>query len=270
MAVKKVVLFSPHGYVGGFLKKRFIMESCIQLLEMVRDSVHQKYEGDYDILVYAAAVSKASADKFIQDNVVTAITMMEFCRKHHVKRVIYLSSDSIYGELHTDIATEDAVMVNPGLYGATKYLAERIIMDSGIPYYIIRMPGIVGGVQRDVFLGRLIEKMRENESIALYNMDRAFNNVLHIDDFSQFIMRLCLLEKDEKNEVFLLGNTESVKLREIVYGLKEWTHSESKIENHDTQEKRYFTLDVSKAVEYGYSSRKIKDILQELCHLGQR
>ncbi|MCI9531209.1 MAG: NAD(P)-dependent oxidoreductase [Lachnospiraceae bacterium] len=248
------------------MKKRIIKEPCIQLYEMARDSVYKKYEGNYDILVYAAAASKASAGKLIQDNVITAITMMEFCRKHHIKRIIYLSSDSIYGELHTDIATEAAVMVNPGFYGMTKYLAERIIMDSGIPYYIIRMPGIVGGIQRDVFLCRLIAKMKEDEGIVLYNMDKVFNNVLHIDDLSKFIMLLCLLENNGNHEVFLLGNTEYVKLREIAYYLKKLTHSRSKIENIDTQDKRYFTLDVSKAVEYGYSSRKMKDILQELCH----
>ena len=135
MGVKKVVLFSPHGYVGGFLKERLLREPNIQMYEMGRDSTYEKYEGDYDILLYAAAVSKGSADKYVQDNVVTAVTMMNFCKLHGIKRIIYLSSDSIYGEINTDVVTESATMLNPGIYGVTKYLAERIIIESGIPYY---------------------------------------------------------------------------------------------------------------------------------------
>ena len=267
MGVKKVVLFSPHGYVGGFLKERLLREPNIQMYEMGRDSTYEKYEGDYDSLLYAATVSKGSADKYVHDNVVTAIAMMDFCRKHQIKRVIYLSSDSIYGDLHTDMVTEEAVMVTPSLYGTTKYLAEKIVMESGLPYYIIRMPGIVGGGKRGVFLCRLIEKMRENENIVLYNMDKEFNNVLHIDDLSEFILQLCVSGENGKNEVFLLGNTQRIRLREIVCYLKELTHSESHIKNIDTDKKRCFTLDVSKAVGYGYSSKRITDILQELCHL---
>ena len=267
MGVKKVILFSPHGYVGGFLKERLLREPNIQMYGMGRGSAYDKYDGDYDILLYTAAVSNGSADKYVQDNVVTAVAMMDFCRKHQVKRVIYLSSDSIYGDLHTDKATEEAVMVTPSLYGTTKYLAEKIVMESGLPYYIIRMPGIVGGRRRGGFLCHLIEKMKENENIVLYNMDKEFNNVLHIDDLSEFILHLCVSGENGKNEIFLLGNTEKIRLREIVCCLKELTHSESQIENIDTDKKRCFTLDVSKAVGYGYSSRRIRDILQELCHL---
>ncbi|MDE6636308.1 MAG: NAD-dependent epimerase/dehydratase family protein, partial [Lachnospiraceae bacterium] len=93
--MKKVILFSPNGYVGGFIKERIRDEKNIQLYEMTRDSDWEQYKGDYDIMIYSAAITSArheTADKYVQDNVVAVVSVMNFCREHHVKRIIYISS----------------------------------------------------------------------------------------------------------------------------------------------------------------------------------
>ena len=264
--MKKVILFSPRGYIGGFLKRRLEEEKDIQLYEIERGTDFRKWKGNYDVFVYSASVSNASVKKFVQDNVVTALAVMDFCEEHHVKRVIYLSSDSVYGEVNWDVVTEMSIMKNPGIYGATKYLAEKIIMEGKVPYYILRMPGVVGRGWRECFICRLMDKIQGNEHIRLYNIGRQFNNILDIDDLTEFVVRLCNIAEG-KSEVFLLGNTEKVLLGEIVSYLKGMYHSDSEVTSVDTNEKRYFTLDVTKAVEYGYSSNSIKVILDELAKI---
>lgn len=262
--MKKIILFSPKGYVGGYIKKKILNERQMQYFEITRDSNLDQYQGDYDVMVYSAAVRYADADKYVQDNVEAAIAMVNFCKKHHVKRIIYLSSDAIYGEIHTDIVTERAVMVNPGTYGVTKYLAEKIIIESGIPYYILRMPGIVGGSWSDAFLCRLMDSIRNNETVKLYNINREFNNVLHIDDLTKFIVLLSNRTNSGKSEIFLLGNTEKIKLQELAIYIKGLYDSTSQIKDAGAGSKKYFTLDVAKAAEYGYSSKKITEIAEEL------
>lgn len=270
MIIKKIVLFSPNGYVGSAIKEKIQEEGALQLYEITRDSDLEQYKENYDVLIYSAASSHGSAEKYVQDNVVTAVTMMNFCKLHGIKRIIYLSSDSIYGEINTDVVTESATMLNPGIYGVTKYLAERIIIESGIPYYILRMPGVVGKSWREVFICNLMMALKNNEHINLYNMDRAFNNILDIDDLTQFINRLCTYENTNRSEVFLLGNIEKPHLKEVVYYIKKLYHSTSEIDNMETDAKRYFTLDVSKAVEYGYSSKKIWTIIDELYQVQKK
>lgn len=259
----KVILFSPNGYVGGYIKERIQNEINMQLYEITRDSNWEEYQGNYDIMIYSAAVRYAAAEKYVQDNVVSAISVVNFCREHNIKRIIYLSSDEIYGELNTNVVNEKAVMINPGLYGTTKYLAEKIMMESGIPYYILRMPGIVGRIWGKTFIYRLMDSIRNNDSIELYNWNGKFNNVVDIDDLTQFIMVLIHCVRDE-SEIFLLGNTELIALKELVFYIKELYHSASQISNVDTKSKRYFTLDVTTAVEYGYLSKSIKTIINEL------
>lgn len=263
--LKKVILFSPTGYIGFFLKERLQKKQDIHLYELERNSDLEQYKDNYNVMIYSAAVSNATVDKYVQDNVVTAISIVNFCKEHNVERIIYLSSDSIYGELNTDVVTERAVMVNPDMYGVTKYLAERIIIESGIPYYILRMPGVVGRVWKNNFISNLMSRIKNNENIELYNMDRKFNNILNIDDLTEFIVTLCDCgNKDKISEIFLLGNMEAVELKQLVFYIKELHHSTSLISNVDTDKKRYFTLDITRAVEYGYSSKNIKKIIDEL------
>ncbi len=265
--MKKIILFSPNGYVGGFIKRKFQEEQKVWIYEITRDSDWENYEEEYDIMIYSAAITSArheAADKYVQDNVVAAVSIMGFCKEHHVKRVIYLSSDEIYGEINTDVVTEKAIMVNPNLYAVTKYLAEQIIIDSGIPYYILRLPGIVGRIWGRNFIYNLMDKIQNNEPIELYNMDRKFNNIVDIDDLTAFISRLCDVEEYSKSEIFLLGSLDSVALKDIVSYIKILCNSTSVIHNVNSDKKRYFTLDVTKAKEYGYSAKKIKTIIKEL------
>ena len=193
-----------------------------------------------------------------------------FCREHNIKRIIYLSSDEIYGKLNTDMVTSDAIMVNPNHYAATKYLAEKIIMESKIPYYILRLPGIVGRIWGRNFIYSLLDRIKNNERIELYNMNKEFNNIVDIDDLTQFIAILCNYIDNGKNEIFLLGNTECVKLADIVSYMKTIYHSISVINNVDMEQRRYFTLDVTMAVQYGYRSKNIRTIIDELSRIQER
>lgn len=266
--IKKVVLFSPNGYVGSFTKKRLEEEKNIQLYEITRKSNLEQYQTDYDILIYSASVTSVrheKADKYVQDNVVTALSMVDFCQKHHVKRIIYISTDEIYGELKADMITEKNIMVNPNLYATTKYLAEKIIIESGIPYFILRLPGIVGHVWGKNFFYGLMDKIRKNELVELYNIDRNFNNIVELDDLIHFITILCSkCYSNTKNEIFLLGNTKSMVLNDIVTYIKNIYQSTSVVKSVEAKNKRYFTLDVSKAVGYGYFSKEIKIIIDAL------
>lgn len=271
--MKKVILFSSTGYVGSSIKERILGEREIQLFELTRKSGLTGYDENYDIFIYSAAVTSSrheTIEKYVQDNVVAAVSVVNFCREHNIKRIIYLSTDEIYGELNTDVVTDKAIMVNPNLYAATKYLAEKIIIESGISYYILRSPSIVGKVWGKGFIYNLISDARNNKKLTLYNMERMFNNIVDIDDLTDFIIRLCDCGQLDKNELFLLGNTEKLQLKEIVSHVMALCNSTSVIDNIETDQKRYFTLDVSKAVEYGYSSKKLKTIIDELSRMQER
>lgn len=264
----KVILFSPNGYVGSGIREKLMNQNDIEILEITRKTNLDIVEGDYDIMIYSASVTserKADAEQYIRDNALCAVTMTEFCRKHLVKKIIYLSSDEIYGHLCTNQVTEETIMCSPNIYATTKYLAEKVIMDSGIGYYILRLPGVVGRRWGNGFVYRLINAISRNEKVFLYHADNDFNNVVDIDDLIDFIMIL-IYERDYLNsEVFLLGNINKIKLLDMAEYIHEIVHSSSEIICMEHCNGRYFTLDVGKAIRYGYHSKSIKQIIDELC-----
>ena len=283
----KVILFSPNGYVGSGIRKKLMQQNDIEILEITRKTNLDIVEGYYDIMIYSASVTserKADAEQYIRDNALCAVTMTEFCRKHLVKKIIYLSSDEIYGQLCTNQVTEETIMCSPNIYATTKYLAEKVIMDSGIAYYILRLPGVVGGRWGNGFVYRLINAISRNEKVFLYHADNDFNNVVDIDLYSSKYLRIHLFnnvvdiddlidfimiliyEGDYLNsEVFLLGNINKIKLLDMAEYIREIVHSNSEIICMEHCNGRYFTLDVGKAIRYGYHSKSIKQIIDELC-----
>lgn len=268
----KVILFSPNGYVGNCIKEELNKHRELEILEITRESNWNAISGNYDVFIYSASVTSArnaSADQYIKDNALCATEVVKFCERHCIKRIIYLSTDEIYGQLHVEQVGEEAVMISPNIYAVTKYLAEKIIVESGISYYILRLSGIVGRRWGCSFLYRLMEQAAKGEEIILYNAGNDFNNVVYIDDLTDFILLLVRRNDYADSRIFLLGNTKKMRLQDLAEYIKAIYQSNSTIEQIEKRDGRYFTLDVSKAVEYGYHSRDIREIIKELYWLKQ-
>jgi UDP-glucose 4-epimerase len=56
------------------------------------------------------------------------INVLESAKKHHVKRVVYISSSMVYGDFKDDV-TEDAVCRPQGQYGIMKLAGEELVKD---------------------------------------------------------------------------------------------------------------------------------------------
>lgn len=269
----KVILFSPNGYVGSNIKERLDNDNDIELTEITRESNLDIIGGSYDILIYSASITSArnaDAEQYIKDNALCAVKMVNFCKKHLVKRIIYLSSDEIYGRLWTNQVTELVEMHSPNIYGITKYLAEKVIMESGISYYILRLPGIVGRKWGNNFLYRLIDSISRNETVYVYQADKDFNNIVEVDDLIDFIIKLMYRKDYLNSEVFLLGNSKMITMRNLADYVKHIYNSRSEIVYAIERGNRYFTLNIQKALKYGYHSKDIKKIIEELKFLQKR
>lgn len=263
----ELAFFSPNGYVGEYLFHQMERQKQIAITGITRETDIDMIEETFDILLYTASITSARKEtplKYITDNCLSAVQMVDFCKLHEVKRIIYISTDEIYGQLNAEKVTESTVMVHPNIYATTKYLAERIIIESGIPYYILRLPGVVGEKWGDNFIYSVMEKMQRNEDVNIYNGEKNFNNLVEISDLTKFILKLVCRDNYLTSEVFVLGNCESIQLLEMIQFIKEIYHSSSKIHNEENSFRRCFVLNVEKAVSYGYTSKKIKSILYDL------
>ncbi len=88
--------------------------------------------------------------KYYSNNIGTALALLEVCERNGIKRVVFSSSASVYGNpLKVPIEECDPVGMCTSPYGWTKYIIERILIDSanadeGLSIIILRYFNPIG------------------------------------------------------------------------------------------------------------------------------
>lgn len=80
-------------------------------------------------------------EELFRINAIGTRNLLEHCK--NVKKFIFASSVSVYGEIKGE-ADENYPLTPKTPYGESKMMAEKYIMDSGVPYVILRMAPIYG------------------------------------------------------------------------------------------------------------------------------
>lgn len=97
---------------------------------------------DVEMVYHLAANLDESSTDMWEDNVTGTRNIMELCKKHSVKRLIHMSSCGVTG--YGNISKEDSPYNPNTKYEKSKAEAEKIVIDSGLDYTILRAPIIIG------------------------------------------------------------------------------------------------------------------------------
>ena len=248
--------YDVHGCVRGENRNYDIPYLMVDLLQSIQSDM------DFDVIVHAAARSpEASFSEYFADNVIGTRNVIDFAKRSGAKKIIYLSAVSAFGNID-EVLSENSPHNNPGDYGLTKYVAEKLIRDSGLDYDVYILPGVVGEGCRNPYIIRLADALYQDHDVHCYNSDGMFNNVLLVSDLCRFIAQR--IENGAKGDVFLLGCTEQMRVRDIVSILADKLNSKSKVE-FDTERKGGFILNIEKALRAGFLPTKFRDILSNIC-----
>lgn len=232
----------------------------------VCDLTNDSLDLDVDVIIHTAAVSpstEVSFNEFFDSNIVATMNLLEYARSHNVKRIIYMGAVSSYGDVN-GVLREDSPHNNPGDYGLTKYVAEQLVKNSGILYYTLILPGVVGKNCRHNWIMNTAQTLYSNKPLTYYNGQGLFNNVLEVEDLCEFIKKL--LEKNlDESETYLLGSSEMITVEDVVCYMKVFFSSGSQLYEKE-QRGSTFYLDVRKAECNGFSPKPIKKTLEIVCN----
>lgn len=270
----KILITGASGFIGSNIMeylegKGNVVFGCVRTQEkkknekyIVCDLAKEVLDVDVDVIIHAAGIcsyGNTDFNAFFNGNIVATKNVLEYAKLHKVKRIIFLGSVESYGEVN-GVLREDSPRNNPNDYGITKYVAEQLIRNSGIPYYIFILPGVVGRNCGGNWIMNAAKALYSNKRVTYYNGQGLFNNILDIQDLCIFIEKL-LIESMNKSETYLLGSNEKLTVENVVYFLKDKFSSASELYN-DNQKGNAFYLDVSKAISDGFSPHPIIDTLE--------
>ena len=143
-------------------------------------------------------------DAYIQSNIVGFYNVLEACRHHPVKHLVYASSSSVYGNnAKTPFSTDDKTDEPISLYAATKksdeLLAYAYSSLYGIPATGLRFFTAYGPWGRpDMFIYSASQKLIAGKNVQLFNGGLCQRDFTYIDDIVEGVVRVMALPKGAK------------------------------------------------------------------------
>lgn len=122
------------------------LEECDILHEEKLRQIFLKYP--FKAVIHLASFafvneSILNPEKYYINNIGGTIVLLKIMKEFKVNKIVFSSSCSVYGNAPTPITeNSDLKPVNP--YGVSKMVAEKSIINSGIPYSIFRFFNVVG------------------------------------------------------------------------------------------------------------------------------
>lgn len=229
-------------------------------------------QNEVDAIIHCAALLEGRAESqearnMVESNIIATHNVTEFAERKSVKKLIYLSSVSVFGDVQ-GVLHEDSNYINVGLYGMTKRIAEFMINEANIDMKCsIRLPRMLGpGIDlnntRESGLLKMIQKLVRDEEVVCYIPEVRYNNFMHVLDLAEFLSLLLKMDHMDEPEINL-GARDNLKMLDILNLIRNELNSKSKIEVEDKGIiSKCALIDITKAMKYGYDPQSSEDVLR--------
>jgi UDP-glucuronate 4-epimerase len=177
--------------------------------DISNEKVVQSIFGDNDIdsvinLAAQAGVrySIENPKAYINSNIVGFLNILEGCKNHHIKHLVYASSSSVYGaNTKMPFSIHDNVDHPMSMYAATKKSNELMAHSYShlfdLPTTGLRFFTVYGPWDRpDMALQKFTKLILSGEKIQVYNFGKHLRDFTYIDDIVEGVIRV--LDKPAK------------------------------------------------------------------------
>ena len=167
-------------------------------------------------------------ETYVDSNLVGFLNILECCRHHNIKHLVYASSSSVYGlNKKIPFSTEDNVDNPISLYAATKKSNELMahtyshlykIPTTGLRFFTVYGPW--GRPDMAMFL--FTDAIVNNRPIKVFNHGNMERDFTYIDDIVEGVLRIIekspkvRINNNEYYKIYNIGNNNSVKLLDFI------------------------------------------------------
>ncbi len=206
-----------------------------------KDAVEKIFEeNNIDCVVHIAAsagvrASISNPELFVQSNIAGTINILEAMRKNNVKKMVFASSSSVYGNCKAEKFSEDLKVTEPiSPYAATKSACEQFLYTYSKLYDIqstcLRFFTVFGPRQRpDLAIRKFIELIEQDKPIPVYGDGTTMRDYTYIDDIVSGIISAIKYDKTPY-EIINLGGGSPVTLNEMIETIEKVLGKNAKID----------------------------------------
>jgi UDP-glucose 4-epimerase len=195
-----------------------------------------------------------SFDVYLRDNIMATQRLLEACKNTKIKKLIYASSSSVYGDC--ELPMREHLPIRPvSPYGVSKLAAENLCYlywkNYNIPIVALRYFTVYGPRQRpDMAFNRFIRSIIKNEEIVVFGDGKQTRDFTYVSDAINANM-LAMKSKIDWG-VFNIGGGSRVTLKEIIQSLEGIIGKKARVRYIEKQkgDVEHTVADVSKAQEF--------------------
>ena len=198
---------------------------------------------------------------YCDNNILATQMLLEACRESPVKKFVYASSSSVYGDTKDLPMRESSLPCPVSPYGVSKLAAEHLCFlyykNFGIPTISLRYFTVYGARQRpDMAFHRFLRWALENQTLKVYGDGEQSRDFTHVDDIVE--ANWLAFEKALPGEVFNIGGGSRITLNGVIEIIMEITGRELEVDYEGKQkgDVRHTMADMAKAKEkLGYKPK---------------
>lgn len=153
------------------------------------------WEINPDVVIHCAAKSSpwGSYDEFYEQNVVSTQNIINFCKKRGVKKLIYISSSSVFYKNQDQFDINNTTPIGPDFvndYAKTKYMGELLVKEQFENYVILR-PRAVYGQGDTVLFPRILKAARKGKLPQIIGKE-VIGDLVYIDNLTYYMLQACI------------------------------------------------------------------------------
>jgi len=187
---------------------------------------------------------------YINSNIIGFLNILEGCRYHKIKHLVYASSSSVYGNnTKIPLSTLDSVDHPISLYAATKksneLMAHTYSHLFGFPTTGLRFFTVYGPWGRpDMALFLFTKAIMEDKPIKVFNFGKMIRDFTYVDDIIEGVARVLDNPAQTKEEVdndpsqsktapfkvYNIGNSSPVELMDFISAIEKYLGKEAEKE----------------------------------------
>jgi UDP-glucuronate 4-epimerase len=179
-----------------------------------------------DIVIHLAAqagvrYSIEEPRKYIENNIDGFFNIIDLCNKNKIKKIIYASSSSVYGDNKKFPLKENQILKPKNLYASTKAnneeTADIFSRFYGLDIIGLRFFTVYGEWGRpDMFMMKYLESnLNKDKKFYLYNYGNHIRDFTYIQDVNNIVFKL-IKKKFKKHQIFNICSNSPTKITDVI------------------------------------------------------
>lgn len=170
-------------------------------------------------------------------NIKGTFNVMEACRHNNIKRLIYSSSASVYGNALSTPMTEDHPFNNDTFYGATKIAGEAMLhayhKRYGLDYVGLRYMNVYGPRQdyKGAYIAvimKILDRIDQNLPPIVYGDGSQSYDFIAVKDVAR--ANICALTSNQSDRFYNVGSGTKTSIKELTQMILQLTNSNLEIQ----------------------------------------